>query len=686
MAYRGALALRCPRTDQLHDYRIKSDVVHIKIVSAVKTPIAQSIESLVAAIEGAEHRRDAQLMRDLQGAVPWELTQEEAIKLIHRVAYKASERYKTPLAVFLHKPHEKSQGDHRNVNVHMLLPTREIDPKTGQLGDKIEKLRDLPYSRIETKWMRHLWESETNAALAEAEIEARVNLGRRTDADPQPTLGHVRASIERKARRRRERKRKPENAETCTQGMGCAQLVKDGGAVTGAGRRLARHGSKHRRRRRAAVARAERHLAEAENATKHERPLPDSLIVMPPEPPTPAPARRAEERLTAPAEIAPAPPPPAPARRAEERLTAPAEIAPAPPPPAPARRAEERLTAPAEIAPAPPPPAPARRAEERLTAPAEIAPAPPPPAPARRAEERLTAPAEIAPAPPPPAPARRAEERLTAPAEIAPAPSPPAPARRAEERLAAPVVHALAPPPLLQLSEPAAINGIPEPPVPAERPKLGLLTRIKNRLRQMRDLLTVLRPARQAELRVFAYLEQMPDPRPPVTDEERTSVDTYLANDDGGGSLAQALREIATTRFGSVFDDEHWSDEADNRHRTIAARLHDPDRWVTTVQNADSATIAARLLDAELVLMAIRTIGQAAPPPRPTNTLDEPDAPDVVAWRETNSRVRQEWNDHLERLTQKIATATRRHEVLALRAKRGREHKRERGAKDERER
>ena len=640
MAYRGALALRCPRTDQLHDYRIKSDVVHIKIVSAVKTPIAQSIESMVAAIEGAEHRRDAQLMRDLQGAVPWELTQEEAIKLIHRVAYKASERYKTPLAVFLHKPHEKSQGDHRNVNVHMLLPTREIDPKTGQLGDKIEKLRDLPYSRIETKWIRHLWESETNAALAEAEIEARVNLGRRTDADPQPTLGHVRASIERKARRRRERKRKPENAETCTQGMGCAQLVKDGGAVTGAGRRLARHGSKHRRRRRAAVARAERHLAEAENATKHERPLPDSLIVMPPEPPTPAPARRAEERLTAPAEIAPAPPPPAPARRAEERLTAPAEIAPAPPPPAPARRAEERLTAPAEIAPAPPPPAPARRAEERLTA----------------------------------------------PAEIAPAPSPPAPARRAEERLAAPVVHALAPPPLLQLSEPAAINGIPEPPVPAERPKLGLLTRIKNRLRQMRDLLTVLRPARQAELRVFAYLEQMPDPRPPVTDEERTSVDTYLANDDGGGSLAQALREIATTRFGSVFDDEHWSDEADNRHRTIAARLHDPDRWVTTVQNADSATIAARLLDAELVLMAIRTIGQAAPPPRPTNTLDEPDAPDVVAWRETNARVRQEWNDHLERLTQKIATATRRHEVLALRAKRGREHKRERGAKDERER
>ena len=623
-AYRGALRLRCPRTGETQDYRRKSDVVYVGIVSAVQTPIATGIEKMVCEIEGVEKRRDAQIAHEIQPALPWELTREDQIHLIERVAMQVSVRYETPVAVFLHAPHRRSDGDHRNVNAHLVLGTRRVDVTTGRYGKKITVLRDKPYSRGEAVWIRTLWETETNAALAEAGKNVRVDLGRRADGDPEPTLGPTRTAIERKGRRRRDHARGHRNPSASTIGADCKKIVDDGGAVTGRGRELARHGSRERRALRETAARAEQHLRAVEKAIGRTRPTCESIQA--PEPSVP--------RTAAIPETVPAPPVvEAPTPSTSHQVATP-----------------ETVLAPVAIE-QPEPAAPTLpTAAEFAFAPIAIR-APKSPAPTLpRVPESVPEAVVVR------APAIVEPYRVETPDEVL------GPTRVEVPKLRVPQVPA----------EPPEINGFPKPPIPAGVRRPGLLTRIRARIRQARDLVSVLLPAYQTVERSLRLLSGLPDPLPPVTEAEQTEVDSWLASDAGGGSLATALQEVLARRLGSWLEDEEWTDDAKRRRATISERLYDPDRHVRVVRHERSAAIAAGLIDEALVRVLLTTIGQAAPRPRPSNTLDTPTDPDVVVWFEMNGRVRRAWTEGLPSLTTKIAAAIRRHEVVALRTERER--------------
>ena len=236
LAYRHGTALACPRTGEVHDYTRRSGVARCGTVAAVDTPLTQSLDALVAGIEGAERRRDSRISRDVQVALPCELSEPQNYELTQAFAKALAERYHTLASWAVHRPHRNDDGDLRNVHAHIVIPTRALD-ETGQLGRKLVELDHPKQSRDEIKAIRLLWEETANATLIEAGVSARVDVGRREDGDPAPTLGPTHAAVERKARRQRGHR---------TTGVPVAELVADGQSVTGRGRRL----EKHERRRR----------------------------------------------------------------------------------------------------------------------------------------------------------------------------------------------------------------------------------------------------------------------------------------------------------------------------------------------------------------------------------------------------------------------------------------------------
>ena len=174
----------------------------------------------------------------MQVALPCELSEPQNHELTQAFAKALAKRYHTLASWAVHRPHRNDDGDSRNVHAHVVIPTRALD-ETGQLGRKLVELDHPKQSGNEIKAIRLLWEETANAALIEAGVSARVNVGRREDGDPAPTLGPTHAAVERKARRRRGHR---------TAGVPVAELVTDGQSVTGRGRRLEKHERRRRRR------------------------------------------------------------------------------------------------------------------------------------------------------------------------------------------------------------------------------------------------------------------------------------------------------------------------------------------------------------------------------------------------------------------------------------------------------
>src|SRR5262249_32986224 len=81
-AYRSASRLRDERQGTLHDYTRKEDVAHTEILLPENAPEWMGDrETLWNTVEAVEKRKDAQLAREFNFALPKELTIEQAIAL-----------------------------------------------------------------------------------------------------------------------------------------------------------------------------------------------------------------------------------------------------------------------------------------------------------------------------------------------------------------------------------------------------------------------------------------------------------------------------------------------------------------------------------------------------------------------------------------------------------------------------
>lgn len=222
-AYRAGTLIEDRRTGQVHDYDRRSGVVHAEIIAPENTPAWMTDRTaLWNAVEIAEKRRDAQLSREVQLALPHELDASQRLSLVREYVRQAFVARGMVADIAIHAPHR--QGDDRNHHAHIMLTMREI---TGDGFGKKE--RGWNETALIEQW-RETWQEAVNQALERAGHAARVdhrsleeqradtqekaeqaraandNVQARVfdlaaiqlDRDPEPKIGYIATALERR--------------------------------------------------------------------------------------------------------------------------------------------------------------------------------------------------------------------------------------------------------------------------------------------------------------------------------------------------------------------------------------------------------------------------------------------------------------------------------------------------------
>lgn len=215
-AYRAGERIRDERTGALYDHRKRTDVLHKEIFlpsklegSVVETGWARDRSTLWNFAEKAEQRRDSRVAREFQVSLPPELSPEQRVALARAFSREIADRYNVAVDLAIHAP--RPEGDPRNHHAHLLATTREVTPdglgpKTGlDRSGGIRSELGLPTMRQEFANIRAQWAELANAALREANVEARIDHrsleAQGIDREPTPTLPRAAITAERRGQR-----------------------------------------------------------------------------------------------------------------------------------------------------------------------------------------------------------------------------------------------------------------------------------------------------------------------------------------------------------------------------------------------------------------------------------------------------------------------------------------------------
>ena len=180
-AYRAAERLYNARDGRVHDFRNKEGMVTcgIMLPAGVEADWARDREALWNSAEAAEVRRDAKTAQEFEVALPHEVDDTERERLVRDFAQHLTETYEAAADWAIHAP--SRDGDARNHHAHILLTVRKVSAEG--LGDKITLGKEhawlqragLASSREQLCGLRAHWADSTNAALARAGLDARVD-------------------------------------------------------------------------------------------------------------------------------------------------------------------------------------------------------------------------------------------------------------------------------------------------------------------------------------------------------------------------------------------------------------------------------------------------------------------------------------------------------------------------------
>jgi ATP-dependent exoDNAse (exonuclease V) alpha subunit len=195
-AYRAGELVADQRTGLVFDYRRRAGVTHAEILAPVDAPAwMRDRARLWNAVEAGERRKDAQLARDVELALPHELTPGQRLELVRSFVASAFVGEGMVADIAIHAPCRRG-ADRRNHHAHILLTMRAIEG--DGFGAKARAWNDT--AKLEA-W-RASWTEHVNRALAEAGKNAHVDhrslAAQGIDREPQITLG--RAVIEMEAR------------------------------------------------------------------------------------------------------------------------------------------------------------------------------------------------------------------------------------------------------------------------------------------------------------------------------------------------------------------------------------------------------------------------------------------------------------------------------------------------------
>jgi Ti-type conjugative transfer relaxase TraA len=162
-SYRAGEKLSDERTGQTFDYTRKQNIDHTEIM--IPTSANEKYgdrQTLWNAVEKAETRKNSELSKEYQLALPVEFSQAENIALVRE--FVKAQFVDKGLAVDM-AFHNLEKGD--NPHCHLMTTTRSFDKETGDLGIKERFFKDKAF----LVGIRKDWEIALNEKLAEKGLE-----------------------------------------------------------------------------------------------------------------------------------------------------------------------------------------------------------------------------------------------------------------------------------------------------------------------------------------------------------------------------------------------------------------------------------------------------------------------------------------------------------------------------------
>ncbi|MDR7230314.1 Ti-type conjugative transfer relaxase TraA [Caulobacter sp. BE264] len=185
-AYRSASRLHDERLDRDHDFTGKSGVVHSEVLLPDGTP--QHLSNRAAlwnAVEAGEKRKDAQLSREVEFAIPREMDQAQGIELARDFVQR--EMVDRGMVADLNVHWDIGADGLAKPHAHVMLSMREVSE--DGFGTKV---RDWNRTELVEHW-REAWADHVNERLAQLDIDARIDHrsldAQGIDLEPQNKIG-----------------------------------------------------------------------------------------------------------------------------------------------------------------------------------------------------------------------------------------------------------------------------------------------------------------------------------------------------------------------------------------------------------------------------------------------------------------------------------------------------------------
>ncbi|CDX58806.1 putative Conjugal transfer protein, traA [Mesorhizobium plurifarium] len=167
-AYRSASRLRDERIDRVQDFSAKRGVVHSEVMLPDNAPESWSDRGrLWNDVEAFEVRKDAQLAREVEFALPRELSQAQGIELARD--FVQAEFVSRGMVADVNVHWEKAEDGSPKPHAHIMLTMRSVDE--NGFGPKV---RDWNRTELIERW-RQRWAELANERLAELDIDARID-------------------------------------------------------------------------------------------------------------------------------------------------------------------------------------------------------------------------------------------------------------------------------------------------------------------------------------------------------------------------------------------------------------------------------------------------------------------------------------------------------------------------------
>ena len=195
-AYRAGSRLHDAELGRTHDFSNKAGIIRSEVMLPKGAPAALGDrEVLWNAVEASEGRKDAQLARDIELAIPREMNQEQGIALAQD--FVSREFAGKGMIADLNVHWDIGRDGEAQPHAHVMLTMRRIADRASEWepGDESPfgpKVREWNATAQLQQW-REAWATHANVRMAELGIEARIDhrsyRDRGIELEPQDKIG-----------------------------------------------------------------------------------------------------------------------------------------------------------------------------------------------------------------------------------------------------------------------------------------------------------------------------------------------------------------------------------------------------------------------------------------------------------------------------------------------------------------